>query len=356
MLNLFNTTIAFVFAMKHCWCDTERRDIVIVNSCSFDLGLGFTGGFAGPASNGACPKNQVDDGNDRCFWNLDLTDFLKSGDRFATSIEHGGGDDGAVLISGNIWGTRFLEDVCPDTGCKPWAGPFGPVAKVEFTFLTGDASLDFIDVSLIDGGASLPVSIKPDGFENEENIKFAYPGHCSWNFDPGQDFKYLVEVRDALGECGSHEECFGSDVCGVSFAGQEPVYGTCGQHAGWTNALSNCIHGSKSPIFECETYFDVYACRGEWNKSGYMPTQNTTRVCGCTTFPEVAGLSLAFPCENSDDIWTDVALPWIKFLKNGCPSAFTWPYDDSASSMFTFNSESYELELCPGDSENVFFI
>ncbi|CAM9882545.1 unnamed protein product [Pylaiella littoralis] len=336
----------------------ETRDIVIKNSCSFELGLGFTGGFAGSALDGECNENQVDGGNDRCFWNLDLTDSLESGDRFATTVDHGG-NDGAVLFSGNIWASRFLEDVCPDTGCKPWAGPSGSVTKVEFTFLTGLESVDFIDVSLVDGGASLPVSMKPEGFEPPESIPFAYPGHCSWDFNPGEEFMYLVEVRDAHGECSSREECPGSGVRGVSFAALEPAYGTCGQHVGWTNALANCLHGSTSPKFQRDDYFDVYACRGAWGESGYTPgllESEQMRVCGCTTFSDIAGLSLAFPCENSDDIWTEVALPWITFLKNGCPSTFTWPYDDSVSSLFTLNSGSYELELCPGDSESVFFI
>ncbi|CAN0214373.1 unnamed protein product, partial [Pylaiella littoralis] len=338
----------------------ETRDIIIRNSCSFDLSLGFTGGFAGFASDGACQKNQVDGGNGRCFWDLDLADSLEPGDVFETTIDHGG-EDGPVLLSGNVWGTRFLEEVCPDAECTPWIGPRGSVTRVEFTFLTGENSADFIDVSLVDGGASLPVSMRPRGFELEisEEVVLAYPGHCGWDFDPGDDFVYLVEVRGSQGECASREECLGGDVCGVSFAGPEPVYGTCGQHAGWTNALANCMHGSTSPKFQCDKYFDVYACRGEWDESGYAPgvsVSGETRVCGCTTFPGIEGLSLAFPCQNSDEVWIDVALPWITFLKNGCPSAFTWPYDDSASSLFTFSSGSYELELCPGDSESVFFM
>ena len=331
----------------------ETRTIVVKNSCSFDLHLGFTGGFAGSAP---CTKNQVEDElSGRCFWSLDFTEGLGAGEHFSTTIDHGD-DDGLVLFSGNVWGTRDIDGICANDLCNAWTGPVGSLTKVEFTFLVGDNSVDFINVSMVDGGAYLPVSMKPEGFEKVDSDGYEFPGDCAWDFDPGEDFMYLVEVQDGDGSCMSHDDCSDRHVCGVSFAESEPRYGVCGTHVGYSNALANCMRGSTSPKFECEKYFDVYACQGEWGNSGYTPGLDVEHVCGCTSFPDIPGLQYSFPCVNSDDVWTKVALPWAYFLKRGCPSAFTYAYDDSASSLFTFEASSYEIEMCPGDSENSFYI
>ena len=342
----------------------DARFVAIKNSCSFDLDIGFTGGFAG--SSGPCEKNQVEDtSSGRCFWNLwgdgdtELSTFyLESGRELATAIEHGD-HNGTVIFSGNVWGTRRLEDACPEDSCNAWTGPIGGLTKAEFTFLAGNESADFIDVSLVDGGASLPVSMRPEGFEKSglENAKFEFPGDCAWEFNPGEKNQFLVEVADAHGSCDEHDDCFGHDVCGVSFSDDQPRYGTCGKHVGWSNALANCMQGSTSPEFECDKYFDVYACRGEWGGSGYTPGLGAApHVCGCTSYPDIGGLSHAFPCVNHDRVWEEVALPWIRYLKKGCPSTFTYPYDDSANSLFTFRATSYIIEMCPGESEKTFFL
>ena len=58
-------------------------------------------------------------------------------------------------------------------------------------------------------------------------------------------------------------------------------------------------------------------------------------------------------CVNKNPYWTDNIQPTLKWLKQACPSAYTYPYDDM-SSTFTcqniingVNSVNYKITFCP---------
>ena len=58
-------------------------------------------------------------------------------------------------------------------------------------------------------------------------------------------------------------------------------------------------------------------------------------------------------CNNKKPNWTNIAKPGLLWLKQACPSAYTYPYDDM-SSTFTcrkminnVNSVNYQVAFCP---------
>ena len=58
-------------------------------------------------------------------------------------------------------------------------------------------------------------------------------------------------------------------------------------------------------------------------------------------------------CKNKNPIWSERVKGTLWWLKNACPSAYTYPYDDM-SSTFTckfvednVNSVNYEIAFCP---------
>lgn len=329
----------------------ETRTIAIKNMCSFDVDLGFTGGFAGSAP---CDDNQEEDvGGDRCFWSLDLPDLLEAGEETVVEIN---GAENDVVWSGAVYSIQspYLDDACPG-GCSASKGPSGTVTLSEFTMLA-NPTLAYYDISNVHG-ANIPTSFGPTNAVEEKDPyrNGVAGGECSWEFEPPEEYrKYLIEVKNAHGSCLHDDDCDTGEVCGTSFDGDTPVYGTCGELFGFLNAHVSCIAGSQGFPFFCEKYRDLYGCSGQYGESGYNEgVTSVESVCGCTDYD---GLDIpsSFPCINSNPLWVEKALPWIEYVKKGCPSSYGFPFDDSTST-FTSSSDNFEVTFCPGTSEEKFF-
>ena len=345
---------------KECDCTTraptatkeETRTIAIKNMCSFDVDLGFTGGFAGSAP---CDDNQImDPESERCFWSLDLPDFLGDGEE--TLVEINGVDYFNLIWSGSIFGVQspYMGDACPD-GCSASKGPSGTVTLAEFTMLA-NPTLTYYDISLIHG-ANIPTSFGPTNavVHDDRYRNGVAGGECSWRMEPPEEYrKYLIEVKNAHGSCLQDGECDAGEVCGASFAGDTPVYGTCGELFGFLNANTNCIEGSVGYPFDCKKYHDLYACSGQYGESGYNEgVTSVESVCGCSDYSDL-GIPSSFPCINSNPIWEEKAYKWIEYLKAACPSSYGFPFDDSTST-FTSDDNMFELLFCAGESEKSFY-
>jgi len=329
----------------------ETRTIAIKNMCSFDVDLGFTGGFAGSAP---CDDNQEEDmGGDRCFWSLDLPDLLEAGEETLVEIY---GAENDVVWSGAIYGLKspYIDEACPG-GCSASKGPSGTVTLAEFTMLA-NPTLAYYDISNVHG-ANIPTSFGPTNAVEGNDIyrNGVAGGECSWEFEPPEEYrKYLIEVKNAHGSCSSDDECYAGEVCGASFSGDTPVYGTCGELFGYLNSHTNCIAGSHGYPFFCEDFHDLYGCAGQYSESGYsMGVTSAEHVCGCSDYSDL-GIPSSFPCVNSNPLWTEKVLPWIMYVKEGCPSSYVFPFDDSTST-FTSSSDNFEITFCPGNSEEKFF-
>ena len=333
----------------------EEKQITVKNSCTFEVEVGSTGSDKGPSKNGVCPENQIDNGNERCFWNLtDFPDKLEVGGEYTINL--GSKDD--HLFSGNVWGVKKgqMELSCPSGECKPWVGPKGAITKVEFTL--SKAGIDYFDTSIIEG-VNIPMSMYPADVEPDPNDRYmcGVAGGCSWDFDPEPNLKkYVTNVISVDGtKCEVDSECTSGQVCGASFASRPPDYGVCGIFNGYASAHVSCMSGSTGAPFYCEDNKDVISCMGDYNLSGYNQPPGT-KVCGCIDW-ELLGIDAPthVPCETTDKNWEEKSLPFLKFLKKGCPLSFIFAYDDFTGVVTCSSSRAYTIEFCPNDSENNFF-
>ena len=98
------------------------------------------------------------------------------------------------------------------------------------------------------------------------------------------------------------------------------------------------------------TYTNLYGCSGAYVSSGYQPNQPVDKVCGCYNWESSpAGTE---QCVSANPDWLKISYPWAKLLKDMCPLAYSYAYDDM-SSTFTCGgagdgSLSYDFEFCPG--------
>ncbi|CBJ30709.1 thaumatin-domain containing protein [Ectocarpus siliculosus] len=308
----------------------------------------------------------------------------------------------------------------PDGYCPPSTGPTGPVTKAEFTLV--DTGVDYYDVTAIDG-VNVPVEMKPDPLSSPlEKLEDPYwcsnPGGvssmseelegCTWEFDateidgfPDHDMSmYLRWVRNdgLFTDCEDDSDC--EDVegegvgqklkCGALF-GQDTLNGgvteemfpkKCGSNLGWHSPNAICGNSRSKPLgyfpnsfpFMCDkhtmqvigdnsTYSDIYGCAGPiYGLSGYSRNAEDT-ACGCPDWP---ALGINAPsestCYGKNPYWEALSVPWLKYLKRACPTAYCFPYDDHSSTFVCRNEDenndhdgknsmSYTIEFCPGDSQ-----
>eukprot|EP01062_Namystynia_karyoxenos_P009629 TRINITY_DN133_c2_g1_i1.p1 TRINITY_DN133_c2_g1~~TRINITY_DN133_c2_g1_i1.p1 ORF type:complete len:735 (+),score=184.55 TRINITY_DN133_c2_g1_i1:94-2298(+) len=233
---------------------------------------------------------------------------------------------------------------------------------------------------------------------------------CSWDFDAERDegkgnlSPYLKWVDADLDGpdgwatastpprtlCSSDADCPRGEVCG--FLGQtnsqdRPMllaWGRqCGRQIGWITGNGACkwtsawtkdaassdgIDGFQAPYYckqsaGVDTFQNLYGCDRGYMDSGYKnPASSST--CGCPDWLGLpSGAVTAPPCNMqcqprttsnaSGSPWTNSALPLAATLKRGCPTAYSFPFDDATSTFqcrSTVGSEnvaSYEITFCP---------
>ena len=333
----------------------EGKQITIINSCSFEVELGATGSDKGPSNNGVCPDNQIDNGHGRCFWYFkDFPERLGVGEKW--TIQLNSKDD--HLISGNVWGLKkgLMQSSCPSGRCSPWVGPTGAVTKVEFTL--SKSGIDYFDTSIIEG-VNIPMSMYPVDVKADPNDRYmcGVAGGCSWSFEPEPDLKKFVTqvISKSEKKCVEDSECSSGEVCGATFDHSPPNYGVCGTFNGYASAHVSCMSGSTGAPFFCEDNSDVISCMKDYNLSGYNQPPGTV-VCGCTDWEELGSdAPTHVPCETTDKNWEEKSLPFLKFLKKGCPLSFVFAYDDFTGVVTCSTATKYTIEFCPNDSEKNFF-
>ncbi len=259
-------------------------------------------------------------------------------------------------------------------------GPQGPATLAEFTLVTGGA--DFYDISSING-VNVPVSMGPIGGAASAANPYtcgtagaatasASLQACSWSFNPtinGADQSTLLRaVTPGGAACSSDASCGGGEVCGTALSfGGSSVTLTCGQQVGWWTADELCAYSGNSlggdvacnqAVSGQGTNANLYGCNGANATSGYSTSASSTS-CGCPEWNvNGAPLSVApgFSCHATNPAWESIAQPWAAFLKNACPTAYSFPFDD-ATSTFTCatsnasgsnpNGMGYAITFCP---------
>lgn len=192
-------------------------------------------------------------------------------------------------------------------------------------------------------------------------------------------------------------------VCGYaanSIGGASPTYGrVCGYRLAYLTASViyslNPVVSNTAPFnFESVLYnvaqspsvpypnvnnnpmHDFYQCANGAAQSGYQESTTYPHACGCANWDE-SGIwgpnGIATPtakCKGTgvssytsatigigfNSAWTNEVLPRLYWVKQGCPTCYTYQYDDPsstfqgyspASSSNAANAESYTVTFCP---------
>eukprot|EP00928_Gymnodinium_smaydae_P038562 TRINITY_DN26578_c0_g1_i1.p1 TRINITY_DN26578_c0_g1~~TRINITY_DN26578_c0_g1_i1.p1 ORF type:complete len:514 (-),score=70.55 TRINITY_DN26578_c0_g1_i1:44-1474(-) len=305
-------------------------------------------------------------------------------------------------------GGAFPSAICNNMDhCPPWQGLTGVHTVVEFTFQPHGP--DFYDVSVING-MNVGIEMKPDtnfdpvsdaaaesyagyncgaaGASTQRNKKLS---PCSWSFEPKVNdtdvsaLLTMVEDVSPATPCTSDADCTGGLVCGqVAVVVQNGQTGywqpttdikmQCGNKiAMWTQwqlcVWSGMTYKSPAPfegLVDCPAYWQAYACEGgaPWSTSCYSQNAKGAECCGCPDWTEVLGTPVppnAGGCYGSSALWMEKVLPFDTIMKAGCPTAYSYQYDDETSTFTCQTAESranpavknvadYVITLCPDET------
>ncbi len=251
--------------------------------------------------------------------------------------------------------------------CAPSRGFDQPATQAEFTFNRLPEKPDFYDVEIING-VSISMKMSADttisnpqnpyfcttpGSEQKQNML----GQCSWTFTPpSNDYQW---VKAGGSSCQANSECQSPETCGLSFnPGKNPLLQkTCGKLLGYWTADQVCGYNPKQGApFDCESSYSLYACIGN-NAASCYHDNAPGNCCGCANWDTLGVVVPPAPftklCVNTNPFWNSKSQPQLLWLKQGCPTVYTYPYDDM-SSTFTcksvqnnMNSVNYRITFCP---------
>jgi len=336
-----------------------------VNKCPFP-------GYAVPVSAPGKPVGMPDSGTFR----------LEPGASFTLSWARPAGEGTQIAWSGNLAlcrdGVNCVGDAaaCAAGKCA-FAG--APSTLTEITMQTNAPT--YYDVSLINGigvptsfGPASPASGAPPFFKSSlppGEFFCGTPGSrasgATWVMEPPSS-AYLAVVlppgREAPVTCTVAADCGSADLlCGTAYnpaalPGAQFVQGVCGMPQGHWTPVGVCgADQSAGAPFHCSTpasngptptstRWTYFGCT-EGISSCFTPGAPST-CCGCTTWPDVIGIpphGKEDACKAVNPEWLSMALPALVWMKNACPSCYTYPYDD-VSSTFLCDAADYEVVFC----------
>lgn len=335
------------------------------------------------------PSSSYDPGND----------FVWSGNMFARQLCDANGN----CVVANCNTVNGGTDMTCTAGAQP------PVTLAEITMLRKNP--DSYDIS-IENGLNVGASFGPN---NTTYTSSQTPFSCgiagstsaatsggttinasSWTFSPsGVDpdsinaitAPYFTWVSgDGTGTpCPDGTGCSNGDSCGYTesavlslnpTANVPPPANyklTCGKQLGYWSAAQIWFFNQNTSTNLAPFKFGLtngnspynnatlYACATPPLYSGYSKSTGQTplNTCGATDWKNIATLAPGYSVQESNPNWHDIVLPNITWTKQGCPSCYTYPYDD-ASSSFTCdnttagsatppNSTNYTVTFCPNN-------
>ncbi len=236
-------------------------------------------------------------------------------------------------------------------------------------------------------------------------------GGCSWTFDPTASptpapaYRYRYVTATSNAGCTDSTSCPSGTVCGLfydrtaspttlnSYCGTLLGYDTPNQVCSFKNTSLTVPSSQNNPgdvYFSCDSASGVtsngningtvgnlaagtaystwglLACVAQPNmdlgtcfNTSANPPPSTTNGCGCVNWATYgSGIvvpSTTVPCVTNNTVWTNNVLPGIVFMKQGCPTAYSWQFDDK-SSLFgcdditgsnTTNAVNYTITFCP---------
>lgn len=279
--------------------------------------------------------------------------------------------------------------------CPTGTGGNPPATLAEFTLsnqtsFTPTPGDDFYDISIING-INVGMTMAPVSGTYSATAGNSYScaaagsttasgslSACSWTVTPTvSSTDYTTLLRDvtptsfagsacpaggspnSLGYCActADSDCSASSlVCGLATNASTGVQYTkvCGSAIGWWTADQLCgstdsTSTALTPL-DCATNTSYFLCTGSQAASCYSSGASAS-CCGCatsasadhTSWPSVLSPSFGGTdngCYNNNPTWVTNAQPWLVFLKQACPTAYTYPYDDATSTFTCLGSTS----------------
>jgi len=379
--------IACIIEVVFC----ATRSLSVRNSCPEPVRVGFTAGAIPSTSCSTstdCPSSGVCSVDTKlCYYPSFLPGGfldLQKGEIRNLNISVNKGDlySGAVFVSTgcNTYQNSCETGICRDKSCALTAGAVGPHTRAEFTF--DPAHVDFYDISLMHG-ANVPMSMIPSCGKVEAGDSYSCGpagsvtgsntlSKCTYGYNAISDSSNILFVAapdlSNLQSCSSDSQCNTAASglrCGLA-AGRDPtglptadVVKVCGKVVGMWSSDEVCVYTAgqyAADPYTCNkgvshgTYTDLYGCSGAYVSSGYQPNQPVDTVCGCYNWESAP--SDAQKCVAANPEWLTVAYPWVKMIKDMCPTAYSYAYDDMTSTFTCAggNAEgdlTYEIEFCP---------
>ncbi|TMW57979.1 hypothetical protein Poli38472_013453 [Pythium oligandrum] len=328
-----------------------EREVELFNNCEYEVGYKYTSGFSS-RTDSFLPNPAAGPNGFR----------LKAGERHTASFINN--------WSGNV-GVCAGEscETCNENGCGVANG--GPMTRAEWTFVPGGT--DYYDVTVING-VNIPVMMEP--LDVEYNTKDPYkcgapgkiddvvPGSgCSWDYAQFQDdFHYNAVVGGSGKKCTAPGDCSGDEVCGYKFVPGVGLDLYCGERYGWYSANQVCALNGKNEHFNCDASAedatgkkirDFHGCVSPAYLSGYQPASKgkDSKTCGCTNWEDRGVNVLDVPetekCKAVNPKWMEKIVPTLDFLKKGCPTTYTYPYDDMTSTFICGGEKKFRITFCP---------
>ena len=270
--------------------------------------------------------------------------------------------------------------------CDPGSGPEGAHTQAELNLFV--TQVDNYDVSYING-FNVPMEINPTNGSLDTNNPYicGNPGattaisnlnDCTYQYDTSININgmttdygpYLRYVTNGGTSCTfSNPTCAMNEVCGLSMSEDFTTLSlTCGTQIGWWNADAICstVTNFNDGPFNCQasagadTFQNLYGCAGAFGSDCYNPNASSdNNCCGCPIWPQVnlpaCASGTTSCCYNTmNTTWTNQALPWAKFMKDACSTAYSFPDDDATSDFScpqtnpSTNDIDYEVIFCPG--------
>lgn len=383
------------------------------NECSFDVWIGLSGGSANSKIGTAEQPticNSDDDCHEgstciqtgaikQCFWNNPEPDNgtykLSNGESNIVRIpEFNNGVE--IIWSGGFAGRTNCTGITCETAtcgngdaeCTPSVGFTPPATLAEFTLQR--TMSDFYDITVING-INIPMEFQPANATVDPANPFTCGssgnpatvnglGGCSWVYTTPSDLYRHVPMGGA--NCASDATCvIPGEVCGLTLPAilAASTQTICGKFLGYWSANQICALNQNyvAPSFDCSqnagmpipyttlTLTNLFQCvspPGEVKIESCYTAGADSNCCGCRNWQDegilMPGAPIVEQCDPpSNTSWKTSILPTLTWAKAACPTSYTYPFDDQAStftckvdSMGT-NITNYNVTFCPGGAE-----
>jgi hypothetical protein len=385
----------------------NTRTISLVNNCNFNVWWSMVGGAVGntPActSTSDCPIGSTCNVAAKiCYYNNYGTAgsfSLAANGGVATteiieSVASQNGDNvlwsGLISASTQCSGASCLNNDCQSNGgttsCTAGVGFQQPATEAEFTLMLTDFGPDTYDISNVNG-FSMPISMATNQTPSEytcgtagNNVAAGNLKACNFSsITPPTNMYYWVSNTSTA--CSSQNTCSnGGEICGLAFVPTTNSFSKmCGNFLGYwaANQICQTDPSFSSPFgdnFTCNQLLDTPFPSKTYTLTQLLkcsppnaaaPLFNScylsyagsyasqlTQCCGCTDWSGIANPSASCPVGQTDPQWTTYVQPLVQWMKQACPTSYSYPFDDKASTFQCPSSSStvYTITFCPGSA------